>query len=155
MSEEFSMSASFEMASNNHMTDLQTLLEHLDLYETEAARKLLANYRLAAAQEQIESLTSPHSSYNKSCDLVDMYIAAYDDSVSDFELSTDESRLIATLSVDGHDHDADDFCAALVLVLLAIGAKNIEASGGSPFWNAKWYSDAANNVHLEYSEEEY
>jgi hypothetical protein len=154
MSEEFSMSASFEMDSNDHMAVFQALMEHLDLYETEEARTLLANYNLAATQKQIESLTSPHSSYNNDCDLIDMYIAAYDDSVSDFDLSIDESRLTATLSIDGSDHDADDFCAALVLILIAIGAKNIEASAGSPFWFAKWRSDSDNVMHFEFNEEE-
>jgi len=153
MSEEFSITASFEMNNHEQMSELQTLLEHLDLYETAEASSILAKHNITEAQQIIELLTLPHSGYNNNCNLVDMYMATHADSVDDVELVIDETGLSATLHAEGYDHDADDFCSAMVLILIAIGAKNIDASGGTSFWFAKWKYDSVGGTHLEFNQE--
>lgn len=153
MSEEFSITASFEMNSHAQMSELQTLLEHLDLYETAEASSILAKHDIADAQQKIKLLTSPHSDYDNSSNLIDMYIATHDDNVEDVKLVINESGLVATLHAEGYDHDADDFCSAMILILIAMGAKKIDASGGSPFWFAKWKYDSLVGAQLEFNEE--
>jgi hypothetical protein len=41
----------------------------------------------------------------------------------------------------------------MILILIAMGAKKIDASGGSPFWFAKWKYDSLVGAQLEFNEE--
>jgi len=91
MAEEFYMSVSFEMASADDMEALETLIEHFDLCETDEARALLSQHRLADAKQLIEKLTMEHSFYSNQSDLADMYADTYNDSVEDWEMEIDEN----------------------------------------------------------------
>ncbi|MEJ2612781.1 MAG: hypothetical protein P8179_22660 [Candidatus Thiodiazotropha sp.] len=154
MSEEFSMSVSFATEDAEQMEAVEILLEHLDLHEEVDARELLEQYHLSAAQRLIEDLTSPHSNYDNQSELIKMYINTYQDSVGIDERDFDTSSLQGKIEVEGQDHEADDFCAALVLVLVGMGVKQLNARAGSSFWFARWKSDEKNHVTLEFEEGE-
>lgn len=153
MSEEFFMNVSFELPDANRIEQLETLIEHLDLSETDEARTLLGGYKLAEAQAMIENLTAKHSYYPNGYDLVQMYEDTYNDSVDDFELEIEVVDLKAEISVEGHDREADDFCSALVLVLIAIGARRINAKAGAPMWNATWSESDQGVMKLDFESE--
>lgn len=154
MAEEFYMNVSFEMPDVNRMEQLKTLIEHFDLGETAAAESLLSQHNLNHAQSMIEKLTAEHSYYPNGYDLAQMYTDTYNDSVDDFELEFDDSGMNAEISVEGHDREADDFCAALVLVLIAIGAERINAKAGAPMWNACWLESDSGAIELVFESEE-
>jgi hypothetical protein len=154
MAEEFYMSVSFEMPDVDHMAALETLIEHFDLCETEEARRLLSQQNLASAEQLIENLTSHYSNYVNGYDLVRMYAETYDDSVDDLDLKIGESGLSGEITVDGHDHEADDFCAALILILVAMGAGSIHAKAGAPMWNATWFSKTDGKMEFNFDAEE-
>lgn len=150
MSEEFSMTVTFTTDDEEHLEAVETLLEHLDLYEENEARELLSQYQSSKAQQQISELTSPHSGYDNESDLIKMYINTYQDSVADDERDFDSSKLEGKIEIEGHDHEADDFCASLVLVLIGMGVSKIKANAGSSFWYAQWKSDNNNYVSLDF-----
>ena len=83
-----------------------------------------------------------------------MYADTYDDSVDDMGTKIAESGLTCEITVEGHDREADDFCAALILVLIAIGAGPIDAKAGAPMWNATWVSNADGEVEFNFESEE-
>jgi hypothetical protein len=154
MSEEFYMNVSFELPDTSRMKQLEILIEHLDLSETDAARALLSGYNLASAQAMIDELTTGYSDYSSDEDLVQMYLDTYNDSVDDMELKLDQSTCKGEISVEGYDREADDFCAALVLILVAIGATGINAKAGSAMWNASWIQSESGEIQLDFEAEE-
>ncbi len=154
MSEEFYMSVTFSMPDAEHMEALETLIEHFDLCEVDEARDLLGQYELASAQQMIEALTIDDSDYVNEYDLPTMFADTFNDSVDDMDLSVDDSRLKAKIDVEGYDHEADDFCAALVLTLVAMQATDIQAKAGSAMWNASWVSQPDGEVKLTFEAEE-
>lgn len=154
MSEEFSMSATFSMKSKEELEALQGLFEHLDLYEVEDARQLMAARELQRAQAQQEALIIDGSNYDGSSDLAKMYIGTYQDSVDDHELTIDPETKAGKFWAKGYDHDAIDFCTAVILVLIAMGATNIKSRAVSAFWNASWASDDENRVEVTFETEE-
>ena len=154
MAEEFYMSVTFEMKSAEQMETLETLIEHFDLCETDEARSLLGGHSLTTAQRLISNLTAEHSDYSKDNDLIDMFADTYNDSVEDMELRIDESYLKGEISVDGYDHEADDFCAALVLILVTMDAHHIEAKAGAVMWNARWESMPDGQIQFNFEAEE-
>ena len=149
MSEEFYMSATFEMQSVEQMEALETLIEHFDLCEVDEARALLAQNHLSKAQGLIDQLTDGHSDYDNESDLVKMFVDTYNDSADDMELTIDESGIKAEISVEGWDREAIDFCAALVLILVAMGADRIQAKAGSAMWNARWLTGDKEEVKFQ------
>jgi hypothetical protein len=154
MSEEFSMKVSFTLDSAKKNEDFEAMFEHLEMEEAEEAGALLNKYNLSAAQQQVDALTSPYSDYGDGTDLVDMYTSTYNDNVSDAALTLGAPGSKSNIEVEGHDHDADDFCAALVLILVAMGAADIDAEGGSPHWLARWSTNESGQVQLTFEEEE-
>jgi len=154
MAEEFYMSVSFTLPDSDRAEQLKTLIEHFDLGEIEEAKALLSEHNLAVAQGMIEDLTAEHSCYPNGYDLAQMYADTYNDSVDDFELEIDDSGIKAEISIEGHDREADDFCAALVLILFALGAKRIKAQAGAPMWNASWIESENGAIELVFEAEE-
>ncbi len=154
MAEEFYMSVAFSMPDADHMEALETLIEHFDLCEIDEARALLDQYGLATTQQMIEAITIEYSDYFNGYDLPTMFADTFNDSVDDMELSVDDSRLKAEIEVEGYDHEADDFCASLVLILVAMKATDIQAKAGSAMWNASWVSQPGGEVKLTFEAEE-
>ncbi len=154
MSEEFYMSVTFSMPDAEHMEALETLIEHFDLCEVDEARDLLGQYGLASTQQMIEALTIEDSDYVNENDLPTMFADTFNDSVDDMELSVDNSKLKAEIDVEGHDHEAVDFCTTLVLILVAMQATDIQAKAGSAMWNASWVSQPGGEVKLTFEAEE-
>lgn len=154
MAEEFYISVSFEMDSTDDMEALETVIEHIDLCEADEARTLLSQHHLTVAQSLVEKLTTQYSDYTNQHDLINMYADTYNDSVEDFQLEINNNGLNAEISVEGWDREADDYCAALVLILIAAGANNITAKAGSAMWSAVWQSDTTGSIQLNFEEEE-
>lgn len=153
MSEEFSFTATFNMESAEHMKAFEEMLEHLEMYEREEAEAIMQQYQAASAQQRISELTSPYSSYNEHSNLAKMYIDTYDDNHCDAEFKIYKSRRKGKITLEGYDHDADDVCAALVLLLVAMGASSIQASGGSGQWFACYQTDARGQLTLTFETE--
>lgn len=154
MSEEFSMKAEFTMATAEELEALQECLEHLDMEEKEEARQMLAERALQHAQAQQADLIADGSDYDSKSDIVRMYLGTYQDSVDDHELTLDLKGGTGNFRAEGYDRDAIDFCSAVILLLVAMGASDINASASSAFWAARWKSDINNGVIMTYATEE-
>ncbi|GGY51332.1 hypothetical protein GCM10011297_25350 [Bacterioplanes sanyensis] len=153
MSEEFSFSVSFKMPTPEHMEAFSEVLEHLELYEEDEAEAILQQHQLEAAQALIPALTSPHSSYHQQSRLVKMYIDTYEDSHCDASFKVTGGGKKGKIKLEGSDHDADDVCAALVLLLIAMEAQSIQAMGGSDFWTVEYHSSADGHVSATFTSE--
>lgn len=154
MSEEFTLSISFEMKSVEQMEDFEVIHEALEVYDMDEAKELLSRYKLNTAQAQISAFTNSHSDYSNKDDLLDMYVATCNENTNDIILSIESSRTKARIEADGYDHDAFSFCVAQILILVAAGATNINAFARSDFWLAKWRWDNNNQINLSYEEAE-
>jgi len=151
MSEEYSMSVSFKFSSVTQVDELETLLEHLELYETDEAAALLNRKKLAIAQQSIEQCVLPGSEYTNANNLLKMYLQTADSSVDDMRLSLKALGLISKIEIEGYDVEGPDCCTALVLILWAYGLSNIDASADSCFWSGHWYEDK--NMQLKFESE--
>lgn len=154
MPEEFSMSATFSMASVEELEALQECFEHLDMEEKDEARQMMAARALNMAQAQQGALIIEGSDYDDKSDIVRMYLGTYQDSVDDHELTIDLENRTGKFWAEGYDHDAIDFCSAVILVLIAMGATDIKSRASSAFWYAKWSSDSENRVEVTFETEE-
>jgi hypothetical protein len=153
MSDSFSISVSFKTSNAKHLEAVQTMLEHVDLYETDEAKKLLRRYQLDNAQLLIENLTNTYSKYTNDDDLVEMYLDTYHENITDEDRTFDIESLVGKIDIEGNDTNAYDYCPALVLLLYAIGATNIKLNATSPLWSIRGFSDDNGDVHMEYREE--
>lgn len=151
MSEEFSMSVIFVVEDLTQAKDFKHILELLDRAELDDARMLLGKYQLANAQQLIGRLTYQHSDYSNQDDLLDMYIETLNDNYVDLNMGFDASGTLGEISLEGQDHGACDYCTALVLLLVAIGAEKIDAEAESMLWQATWNSNALSDVRFSYS----
>lgn len=149
MSEEFEFSASFELENRNSMIDLDSLIELFDLGETVEARALLNRYKLSEAQQLIGRLTDRHSIYSGQDDLVDMFMETYNASIDDIELNSGKSGNEGVIKATGQGREAIDFCASLVLALIALQASSISARASSVTWNATWQAGSTGIVKFK------
>jgi hypothetical protein len=153
MSEEFYLSASFTMPGTDQMEALEELIENIYVCDYDAAREILDQHQPQQARQMIRQITVPGSYYDDEFDLITSLSVSYDDCVDDMELKISDSGLTAIIEVEGQDHDAIDFCAALVLMLVAMEAA-IQVKAGSAMWNASWTSDTDGVVQLNLETEE-
>lgn len=146
MSDEFILNASFTVQSQKHFEDIEMLIEHLEMNEEAEALAILKSYDFEKAADVFESVLTPYSNYQPDNDPITMYLQTYDDSVDDMDISLDKETLKVAIDVEGQDHDAADYCSALVLLLKAAGALNLEAKARTNYWQASW---TENNGSIE------
>lgn len=96
--------------------------------EEEEARAILKCHQPNQAQLNIEPLTSPLSDYNNTDDLINMY-ADTASCVYDSSYKIDGNSNKAQWVAEGVDNNAEDYCAIIVLLLVAVGVTDINASG--------------------------
>ncbi len=151
MSEEFEISVSFEFNHANQISDFETLLEHLDLYEHDEAQKILDKYSLKKAMEQFSQLTSKHCQYQTNCSLLEMYTSTFDENVDDLEVEFNQPDYSGKIVASGNDNEALDFCSALVLLLIAMECKLIQARAGCDYWHSQWQTNDTGNIEFSLS----
>ncbi len=149
MPEEFLMHVTFEFDTLNQMKHLKDVFEHLDLYEHDDAQKILSSHALKNAMTNFEQCITKHCHFNKTCNLVEMYTSTFDESVDDMALIEHKSGFQGEITVEGMDREATDFCSSLVLILLAMNGKSINAQARSDYWRCQWTFN--NKGKLEFS----
>lgn len=148
MSEEFIFEAAFGLKSARAATKLNEAIELIELQEIEQARSILDSPCLLIAEKQIERLTSPYSNYKDGDDIIAIGAEMYDACISDMNVFIDQYSLTGKIVIEGQDHDADELCSAIVLLLIAVDATTITAYGSSPSWSAQWHSSSPNGKIL-------
>lgn len=154
MSEPFQFNCSFSTDSKAQMDTIKDLFEALDCEDDEEARELLSDAAYQQASQQIKELGSRYGNYKNGSDLITMYQGCHADSVADAGLKVGASGLAARYQAEGQDRDAEDFCVAVVLLLQAAGARQINALAQAVCWQARWQSDSHERLQFEYSEVE-
>ncbi len=154
MASEFYMSVTFSMPDADHMEALDTLIEHFDLCDVDEARDLLSKNDLTKAQALIPKLTTEYSDYSNYHDLVKMFVDTYNQGVDNMQLIVDGSGIKGKIKAEGLDSGADSFCSAVVLLLVAMSAKDINAEAGSPMWEGYWQSQSDGSILLKFRPEE-
>ncbi len=151
MSEEFEMSVSFEFNHANQISEFETLLEHLDLYEYDEAQHILDKYSLKKAMGQFSQLTSKHCHYQPNCNLLEMYTGTFDENVDDLDVEFNQTDYSGKIVVSGKDNEALDFCSALVLLLIAMESEQIQAQAGCDYWRSQWQTNDTGIIEFSLS----
>ncbi len=138
MAEEFYMQVSMELLNKAHQQDIETLIEHFELYEKNEAIALMSKYQPELMAESFNSSISAYSDYAQGDDIIDMYLTCYDESVEDMDITHTNKPIGLEISIEGSDNNAVDYCSALLLVLKGMAAKSIQAKAGSDYWQALW-----------------
>lgn len=138
MSEEFYMQVSIELPTEQHQKDIETLIEHLELYENSQAQELINSHQPESMAASFVSAITEHSNYAMGDDIIAMYLTCYDESVDDMEVTHTNSPLGMEFTVEGSDNSATDFGSAFLLLLKAMTASNIQAQAGTDYWQAQW-----------------
>lgn len=151
MSEEFIFEASFKVDSIETASKLEEVIECIELHDIEEARDALPLSLLLKAEQRMEELTSAKSEYKNGTCLISMAADTYDSCVTEMQISFDEASLSGVITIEGHDHEADDLCASMVLLLIAVGASRITAHGSSPDWSGHWFSTTSGELQFDFN----
>jgi hypothetical protein len=154
MSDEFILHASFKIQSIKHFEDIEALIEHLELNEQTEAIAILKSYSHEKITSSFTNVLTPYSNYQAGGDFISMYLQTYDDSVDDMELTFDKRNMTVSIGVEGQDHDAADYCSALILLIIASGGANIKAKASTDYWQAIWAENNQGQVQLHLEEAE-
>lgn len=154
MSDEFTLHASFKVKNPKHFKDLETVIEHLELNEQAEAITILKSYTYEKVEPAFANVLTPYSNYQEDHDFIAMYLQTYDDSVDDMEVSFNKRTKKVTINVEGQDHEAADYCSALVLLIIASGGSDIESIASTDYWQAIWTEDNKGLIQLRLEEAE-
>ena len=146
----FNFFVSFKVIDNSQMQALESLIEHFDLCDYDDARALLKANQLKQAIAMFDQLTTPFFNYSHKDDPVDLYVNMYDQYIDELSLDYDDSATNGTITVEGVDHEADSFCSVVILLLIAMGAQQIDARGSSPSWEGHWQSQDDGSFKLDF-----
>jgi biotin-(acetyl-CoA carboxylase) ligase len=153
MSTQFGINLTFNVKNSEHFETIETLLEHLDVEEIEDANALINQDDLKSAINQFSSIITKYSNYQQGDSILEMYCQTATDSVDAMSIKCNK-KLEVTINAEGYDHDAADFCSALILVIISAGGENIKAEAGCDYWGATWKENTDNLVIMELHEHE-
>lgn len=141
MSEEFALYASFKTDSKETIELIEKVEKCFDdenyNYLVEVLSESNVDFSSESLISTVKSTLSPHSHYldNYDGDFIQAFKQTAEENSPQLTIKGKKKR---KLSIEGHDHGADDFCTFFMSFLFALELYKLTGEAGNPGWYAKW-----------------